>query len=253
MAAQYIEAMMTGARPRLNLAGRPLAWPAPCPVCGQWSGERVCATCMLRFAPVVARCQRCALPLGSTVAGLCGHCVSHPPPFSHAVCGVDYQFPWDHLITAFKFNADLSLLPALSFTLLTALRQPGATAARCVDMVVPMPLSTARLRERGFNQSWELAHRTASALGLPARHDLLLRWRDTAHQLGLPRQERLTNLRHAFMTAPHARTALHQRHVALVDDVMTTGTSAAEASRTLLAAGASQVSLWLLARTPETA
>lgn len=244
--------MKTGALPRLTAAWAARAWPAPCPVCGQWSRDRVCSACLLRFAAARPRCRRCALPLPDDAPRLCGDCATHPPPFHQAVCALDYQFPWDRLIAAFKFQAELSLLPALSQALWLALQHPEAAPARAVDWVVPMPLSEARLQERGFNQSWELARRVAAACQLPARHDLLLRWRDTAHQVGLPRQERLGNLRDAFMPAPGARALLAGRHVALVDDVMTTGTSAAEASRALLAAGASQVSLWLLARTPET-
>jgi len=163
MAAQYIEPMKAVAEPRLNGLWPRLAWPSPCPVCGQWSQDRVCHACMLRFAPARPRCLRCAIPLGNLSMSICGRCATQPPPFAHAVCGLDYQFPWDRLIAAFKFGADLSLLPALSHTLLAALQQPGAAAARNADLVIPMPLSARRLRERGFNQSWELARQAAAA------------------------------------------------------------------------------------------
>jgi predicted amidophosphoribosyltransferase len=113
-----------------------------------------------------------------------------------------------------------------------------------------MPLAADRLRERGFNQAWEVARRVARPLGRPARADLLLRWRTTPHQIGLDHDQRLANLRGAFMPAPTARALLSGRHVALVDDVMTTGASAREACLALREAGVADISLWLLARTP---
>ncbi|MBK7613832.1 MAG: ComF family protein [Vitreoscilla sp.] len=166
------------------------------------------------------------------------------------MASLSYVFPWDRLITRYKFAGDLSLQPALARLLINTV---GAEHENfdAVNWVLPMPVSARRLRERGFNQSWELARPLARALRLAARHDLLLRWRETEHQTGLSREERNANLRGAFMPAPGARACLGGAHVALVDDVLTTGASAAEAARTLLEAGAARVDVWLLARTPE--
>ena len=244
MAAQYIEPMTSG-----RIAGMPTAWPAPCPVCLAWHVQQPCPACKARFQPQVPRCVRCALavPPGSTV---CGACVLSPPPFTRAVASVTYAFPWDRLITRYKFAGDLSLLPALSGLLIDSVAaEPDIFAS--VDWVLPMPVSPRRLRERGFNQAWELARHLSGALHLVARHDLLLRWRETEHQTSLSRDDRRANLRGAFMSAPGARAQLRGTHVALVDDVMTTGASAAEAACTLLEAGAARVDVWLLARTPE--
>lgn len=224
-------------------------WPGLCPVCGQWSRSRPCADCLLRLNPPVRRCRRCAIGVPADQA-LCGTCVRTPPPFERAVAALNYQMPWDQLIAALKFRDELRLLPDLSSVLTAALSAEDAHDARQVDWVVPMPLSDARLRQRGFNQAWELARPVASALGCPARADLLLRWRDTDHQSGLGRQARAANLKGAFMTSASAHTMLTGKRVALVDDVMTTGASAAEATRALLAGGAAAVVLWLLARTP---
>jgi predicted amidophosphoribosyltransferase len=117
-------------------------------------------------------------------------------------------------------------------------------------MVLPVPRAPARLRERGFNQAWELARRVASQVRLPTRADVLQRGRDTTHQIGLARAERLRNLRHAFMVLPDAASAVAGRDVALVDDVMTTGATAAACAQALQAAGARAVQLWVVARTP---
>ncbi len=117
-------------------------------------------------------------------------------------------------------------------------------------LLLPIPLSDARLRERGYNQAWELARRLAREPGCTADARLLLRVRDTPHQLALPPEERAGNVHAAFAIEPARRAELAGREVTLVDDVMTTGATVAEAARTLLQGGAREVSVWVLARTP---
>jgi ComF family protein len=117
------------------------------------------------------------------------------------------------------------------------------------DWVVPVPLSVQRLRERGYNQAWELARRVAPALGLNARVDLVERLIDTPHQVGLDRQARGLNLHGAFAVTPAGRPALAGRAVALVDDVLTTGATAATLAAELQRAGVRDVQVWVVART----
>ena len=119
------------------------------------------------------------------------------------------------------------------------------------QLVLPVPLSAARLAERGYNQAWELAKRAAAALGLAADATLLQRPLDSAHQATLDRRARQQNLRTAFMVDPRRRARLQGLRVALVDDVMTTGATAHEAALVLLRAGATAVDIWVLARTPD--
>jgi predicted amidophosphoribosyltransferase len=111
-------------------------------------------------------------------------------------------------------------------------------------------LSAARLRERGYNQAWELARRLGAGLGVRAEPAVLLRPVDTAHQALLPRAERERNLRGAFMVDPARRGAVTGRRIALVDDVMTTGATLREATLELQRAGAAEVQAWAFARTP---
>ena len=225
-------------------------WPGQCAVCRGWCRGGLCAACIARFAAPCARCRRCALALPATAGGTCGACLRAPPPFEHAITAVDYGLPWRTLITRFKFHAGLELAPMLARRLADA-----ATAALAADLprpdcLLPAPLSDERQRERGFNQAWELARRVAARLRLPADAGLLLRLRDTAHQLALPLDRRAANVRGAFAVEPLRRAQLEGRCVALVDDVMTTGATAAEMARVLLQAGAAQVQVWTLARTP---
>lgn len=220
--------------------------PSPCGLCAAWAWPAgLCGDCLRRFAPPAARCQRCALrvPAGQP---LCGRCLHQPPRFTRAVAAFDYGFPWDRAITEFKFRQHLGWAGPLAGLLATRVAEAG----EAVDLVTAVPLSEARLKARGYNQAWEVARRVARRLRRPARHDLLLRLRDTPQQARLDHAERSTNLRGAFMPGDKAaRAALHGRCVALVDDVLTTGATADAAAATLLEAGARAVHVWVLART----
>jgi len=215
-------------------------------VCHQWGSERICGDCLARFAQPVPRCTRCALDVPHGVT-MCGTCLADPPPFERAFAALDYAFPWDGLITRFKFHDGLDLAGVFARRMLAAL---SADAAPLPDLVLPVPLSAERARERGYNQAWELARRLARALQRPGDAQLLLRAKDTPHQLALPVERRAANVRGAFVVEPRRRDELRGRVVALVDDVVTSGATAAEISRTLLQAGAVRVHLWMLARTP---
>jgi ComF family protein len=220
--------------------------PTQCAVCRDWSNERVCGPCIRRFAAPVARCQRCALrvPSGRSV---CGACLKDPPPQDRALAALDYGHPWDPLIARFKFNDALDLAEPFARLLGEAWRAGDVPPA---DWLLPVPLAAARLRERGYNQSWEIARRIAAQLGTRADAGLLLRLRDTPHQLAFPVERRAANVHGAFAVEPTRTDELRGRHVAVIDDVMTTGATAAEIARTLKQAGAAQVTLCVLARTP---
>ena len=169
------------------------------------------------------------------------------------IAAADYGYPWDRLVTRFKFHGQPELADLLAGVMTGAITGQGAAPVHGVlpaQIVLPVPLSDVRLAERGYNQAWELARRLAARLKLPAQADGLLRLRDTPHQVGLSRRARASNLRDAMWVAPVAAAQLAGRHLALVDDVLTTGVTAAAASQALLTAGAASVQVWVLARTP---
>jgi ComF family protein len=223
-----------------------LRLPSLCAVCRGWGAGRVCRPCEDRFTRRIDRCARCALPVPSAVA-LCGSCLAAPPRFDAAVACVDYDAPWDHLIAAFKFHAALDLAPVFASALAAAAR---ASIAPLPDLLLPVPLGAARLRERGYNQAWELTRRVARKLRLAAEATLLLRIRETTHQLALPPEARAGNVRGAFALEPRRRSEVTGRSIAVVDDVMTTGSTAQEIAGVLRQAGAARVSIWVFARTP---
>lgn len=223
--------------------------PSLCAVCHGWGRARVCDACDHRYTVAVPRCVRCALQVPSGVP-VCGACLVDPPAFTSALAAVDYTHPWDGLVGRFKFHAALDLARPLARRMLQAQRN---AAWPVPDLLLPVPLSRARLRERGYNQAWELARRLGRELSCPVDPALLLRVRNTLHQLALPPGERTGNVRGAFAVEPLRRAELAGRRVTLVDDVMTSGATLAEASRVLLQAGATEVHVWVLARTPRPA
>lgn len=217
-----------------------------CAVCRGWGSQRVCAPCIARWATPTHRCNRCALAVPAGAAQ-CGACLLHPPPYAAAVAAFDYAFPWDGLITHFKFNAALDLAALLARQLGEAIqRAEGAVP----DLVLPVPLSPNRLRERGYNQAWEVARRLPRTHAWRTDPTLLLRVRDTPHQTMLPPGERAANVRGAFAIEPLRAAEVRGRRITLVDDVVTTGATVAELSSVLLGAGAASVQVWMLARTP---
>ena len=219
------------------------ALPSQCAICNSWPAQPVCQSCVSRFARPRPRCLSCAISLPAGVAR-CGACLSEESPIDLCLAAVTYEYPWSDLVARYKFGPSPGWSQTLAHLMRTA---PGAQdALERAELLLPMPLSTQRLRERGFNQALELArqlnpHKTRSRL--------LLRLRDTPAQSSLAREARLRNVRGAFGLADGGASELAGRHVMLVDDVMTSGASLTTAARVLRAAGATHISALVLART----
>ena len=219
------------------------ALPGQCALCHAWPAGPVCPACTARFARPRSRCGLCALPLPAGVTH-CGACIKDAPPLDQCLAAVPYEYPWSGLIARYKFGPS----PGWSAALARLMRDsPGVAAAlQAADLLLPLPLSSRRLRERGFNQALELARQLAPA---KTRADLLLRLRDTPAQSSLPLNRRLRNVQDAFGLAPGAVDVLRGRHLVLVDDVMTSGATLHAAARLLRTAGAAHITGLVLART----
>jgi ComF family protein len=219
--------------------------PSQCAVCHLWANTRVCAACLSRFHTPEPRCQRCALAAPNGVK-CCGACLIKPPIFDHALSAVHYHFPWDQLILQLKFNAALELVRPLSeliFSTHCAQDKPDP------DILIPVPLSPQRLRERGFNQAWELAQRLEKKLKIKTSPHWVQRIKNSPHQINDTLARRQANVSGAFAVRPEHQAFLVGKKVAVVDDVMTTGATANEMARVLKAAGAASVEVWTVART----
>jgi len=227
-----------------------VALPPHCLLCGADGALRdLCAACAADLIRNPICCPRCALPL-SVSAPLCGECLLREPPFAAAFAPFMYSHPLDLLLTRLKFGRSLAAGRVLSELWLDAFAE--TTPAR-PDLLIAVPLHPSRLRERGYNQALELAKPLARALQIPLEEKLLSRTRATPAQANLDAATRRQNLRGAFVF--DARTLYEHKlsalHVALVDDVMTTGATLRECARLLRRAGVGRVDVWAFARAPK--
>ncbi|HEX7348310.1 MAG TPA: ComF family protein [Rhodanobacteraceae bacterium] len=219
------------------------ALPSRCLLCGARGHGRLslCAACAAEMPRNEVCCTRCALPLVAPAA-LCGRCQKHAPPSDAAWVPFRYEWPLAPLEARFKFGADLAAGRTLS-----ALWAASPTPMELPDVIVPVPLHHSRLRRRGYNQALELARPVAQYLGVPLLRDALRRVRATGAQTDLNAIQRRRNVRGAFAVSAADRLP---SHVAVLDDVFTTGATLGECARVLKRAGVTRVDVWALARAP---
>lgn len=209
------------------------------------SGKSLCTSCFAKITflrlPV---CRICGLELNSSGAksDLCGDCLKSPPPFSFARSVVWYDEVVRELVLRLKFSSDTSVIPAL----LQLISAYDTTDFLASDWIIPVPLHNRRLRQRGLNQALILAGLVFPEDKERLRHDLLIRTKNTLPQTRLSGVARRKNLRGSFETVKPGE--LSGAVVCLVDDVYTTGTTAAECSLAILKSGAEEVRVLTLAR-----
>ncbi len=211
--------------------------PQECLLCGAASAATLlCDDCANALPALSApRCPVCALPVPG--GEICGTCLKTSPAYDATLAAWRYAFPLDKLIQALKYQHRLALGRLFAAQTLAGPRPAG-------DLLIPLPLSPARLRSRGFNQAVEIARPLARALKLPLSLDDCLRVRDTVTQTSLPWKERRRNVKDAF----ECRIDLSGKSVIVIDDVMTTGATLDEFARTLKRHGAVKVTNWVVAR-----
>lgn len=209
-----------------------------CLLCaGPSAGALLCAPCDADLPRLATQhCDTCALPITSGTR--CGACLSDPPAYDHVCAPFTYAFPIDALVQALKYRGMLAIAPVFGSALARSLDERP-------DVIIPMPLADARLRERGFNQAQEIARHVAKITGLPLLPRACRKVRDTQPQAALPWKERAKNMRKAFVCDED----FTGKHVAVVDDVMTTGATLNELARNLKQAGAVRVTGLVAART----
>ncbi len=216
--------------------------PTRCLVCSERGAgtQDLCRDCRIALPWNRSACARCALPLPFP-APTCGRCHLASPPFDASRAVFRYGFPLDRLLPRLKFHGDLAAGRLLAELCAEAL----ANAPRPLALL-PVPLHPARLRRRGYDQALELARPLARALDLPLCADRLHRQRATTAQSELGARARRHNVHEAFALHPGPLPA----HIAVFDDVMTTGATLAECCRTLKRAGVERVEAWAVARAP---
>lgn len=213
--------------------------PSRCALCGT-AGTPLCPACQADLPRQLHSCRRCGLVLElDALTRFCGECLRNPPHFHLTLSPYAYQPPISHLITGLKYQRRLSLVPVLAKTLVEHIEQHIAD----VDALLPVPLHASKMHQRGFNQALELARPLSKCFGIPIMHQLE-RHRATEAQSSLHADERQKNVRNAFRITQH----FDYRRVAIVDDVMTTGSTVNEIAKLLASAGVEEVQVWCIAR-----
>lgn len=221
-----------------------LLWPSRCLACDDpgLDGLDLCAACEAALPVHLRACLTCALPVPE--AGLqCGECLAdRPGPIASVQAPFLYAAPLDRLLPRLKFAGDLAAGKLVAQLMAERLRDAPRPQA-----LIPVPLHRVRLRRRGFDQTLEIARPLGRALGLPVLDGALVRTKLTQEQSTLSATARRRNLKDAFIARPKLPLPTH---VAIVDDVMTTGATLRAAAIALHRAGVERVDAWVAARVP---
>jgi ComF family protein len=208
----------------------------------------LCVPCETELPWLGNHCDQCALPLPG-IGQTCAQCLRKPPAFHAVVVPWQYDFPIDALVTRFKHQGKWPFGRLLAELLGNTLLHRFGEGLERPDLLLPVPLANKRLRQRGYNQAAMLAHWLGAQLTLVVDERLIKRVKDTPAQQGLTAKARKRNLREAFVLTDPAR--INGKHIALIDDVLTTGTTADTLARLLINGGANRVDVYCLARTPK--
>lgn len=224
--------------------------PSTCILCGLNPADetQLCQPCFADLPWISHACKRCGIPLNthSQPNLTCPACQKKPPPFEHAIAPFEYRFPIDQLIQLAKFSSQPHYLNPLAELFCShLLSMDSSTSSEPLpEMIIPVPMHPKRLQQRQYNQAALLGRRIALRLQIPFNSKLMTKTTDTPHQADLDRKARQKNLRNSFqcIEKPPSR-------IAIIDDVMTTGTTAAELSRVLKRSGCHKVYIWTIAHT----
>lgn len=225
------------------------AWwlPRVCAVCGFVSDNiyiDLCSLCKKNLPWINLRCYHCGAKIETAHDGIiCQQCISSTPPYERVCALFDYEPPLNKLINRLKFHRDLFPGKLFAQLLLPAIQEKWYQKQTLPEVIIPMPLHIKRQYQRGYNQALEIALPVAKALNLPIDLHVCKRIRNTPPQARLNKAQRSTNLESAFI-AQHCS----YEHVALVDDVVTTGSTIAAVSKVLLASGVKQIDVWCVCR-----
>lgn len=247
-------------------------WARTCELCLQphHTPKLICPTCSDALPYNSSACFRCGIPIwhnapdeirddmtdidSTTSAQLCESCYQAPPPIMQTRCAYRYEFPIDQLISRMKYQNQPHLVRLLCQAIPSLIHHDDPLRGSLPQALIPIPMYPSRQRQRGYNQANYIAAELGRALGIPVLYNVIEKCRDTAPQHTLSAAQRRRNLQGQFTLTRHASKQLGPyQHIALVDDVITTGATCNEAARCLLADTACDIEMieaWAIARTP---
>ncbi len=208
----------------------------------------ICTDCYTALPHNSRCCIRCALPLAEDINNgvFCGRCIQKQPAFDYGYSLFRYEDEIVGLVHQLKFAEKISYARSIGELLLTKLEQDLLPEHGRPDCLLPVSLHKSRLRQRGFNQSIEIARIISKKLGIPVDNDMVIRQRSTDSQTGLNAQQRRKNIKDAFSVVTDTR----YKHVLIIDDVVTTGSTVNELARVLKKRKVEQVGVLSIARAP---
>ncbi|MDF1678647.1 MAG: ComF family protein [Legionellaceae bacterium] len=214
----------------------------PCNLCLQNHTARtsLCYFCESLLIPLGAACRQCATPLPDTNLTLCGQCIKHPPPIDVVVAPYRFEEPLRTLLHLFKYHEALHL----SHFLAEKIRAAAAPITKAKTCLIPVPLHPKKLQKRGFNQAAVLTQHLSKTCGLPALLHHIKKIKNTPPQAALEAKSRQKNIKDSFNVP-----SIPYSHVILVDDLITTGSTANELARALKLKGVKTVHVWCIAKT----
>ncbi len=234
-----------------------------CYLCNERTNKNryFCDECNQDLPKLNTKCWSCCLPMvletqaSVTDTLLCGECISKPPSFSRTFCVFKYEFPINTLIRQIKYSSERYWLNPITSTLISEIitSTQGIKPYPLPDLLTPIPIHKSKKKIRGYNQAELIAKKLSKKLGIPTANNILIKTKNTETQAQLNKQQRLINLKGslAITTKKSQFDLIKGRHIALIDDVMTTKATCELASKLLLDSGASRVDVWCLARTPK--
>jgi len=212
------------------------------------SAVEICHDCYQILPFNISTCFRCALPLAHDVETktLCGRCIAKLPAFDYAHSLFRYEDAVISLVHQLKFSEKITFARSIGEMLLSSCQSDHGLKQEKPDCILPVPLHTARLKQRGFNQSIEISRVLSKRLKLPMEYDAVIRKRSTAAQTGLNKKQRRKNIKGAFGVIKE----ISYKHVLIIDDVVTTGSTVNELAGLLKKNGVERVGVLSIARAP---
>jgi len=223
-------------------------WPKYCTLCREPTTREpsICIDCEESLPWNVNPCKQCGMPLDdahNSPIKICGQCITTSPPYTTTIAPFHYHDPINKFITRLKFHQQLYSAKLLG-ELLTNYILKHRSISEYPEIILPVPLHKKRLKQRGFNQALEIARPVSKVLNIPIDYTMCQRVKNTVAQSSLPAKERAYNLKRAFVMVEKPVV----KHVAIIDDVMTTGNTILEVSKVLSRAGVEVIEVWCCAR-----
>jgi len=219
-----------------------------CVLCEAISHQEIsiCQDCVEDLPWLTQACERCGKPLViQSDSKECGDCLKQKPPYDKTFASFHYDYPIDYLITMLKFHNKLLFAKILGVLLIKTITEKHNSSFPFPELIIPVPLHYKRLRKRGFNQALEIAKPIARRLDIPIGSQLVSRIKSTKPQSLTLAKDRKKNIKGAFIIKDKIRA----KHIAIVDDLVTTGNTVAELSRLLRKNGVERIEVWACAKT----